>query len=180
MEKWVDIKGFEGLYQVSNYGRVKSMEKWVKLNQYTKHYPEQIRKLHMGTNGYLMLMLSKNKKKYPKMVHRLVADAFIPNPSNLPQVNHKDEVKTNNYADNLEWCDRKYNCQYGTRNKRVGEKCSKKVFLYDLNNSLIKIYDSTVCAAKDLNITQAAVSYDCINECELKTKKGYKLSYRLL
>lgn len=176
-EIWRDIKDYEGLYQVSNLGRIKSLEKWVKLNRYIKHYPEQIMKQQMGTNGYLMIVLSKNKKKHPRMTHRLVAEAFIPNPHNLSQVNHKDEDKTNNRADNLEWCDRKYNCQYGTRNRRVGDKQSKHVYMYDLENNLITTYKSTVDAANKLGLSQAAISYDCKKECELRTHKGYRLSY---
>ena len=109
MEIWKDILGYEGLYQVSNYGRVRSL----------KYGKEKILKQQINTDGYLHIDLYKNKKRKNYNVHRLVTIAFLENPNNYPQVNHKDENKQNNHIDNLEWCDYKYNCNYGTRkNKR--------------------------------------------------------------
>lgn len=106
VEIWKDIKGYEGLYQVSNLGRIKSLgnlqnrkEKLLKVNIY---------------NGYCIVYLYKNNKKKSYLCHRLVAEAFIPNPDNLPQVNHKDENKLNNRVDNLEWCTSKYNVNYSS------------------------------------------------------------------
>lgn len=99
-EIWKSIPGFED-YTVSNLGRVMN-----------KH--GRIMKLSNHKQGYKLIGLKKDKKLYCRQVHRLVALAFIPNPDNLPQVNHKDECKTNNCVDNLEWCDAKYNINYGT------------------------------------------------------------------
>ena len=110
-EIWKDKKNYEGHYQVSNFGRVKSI----------KFGKEKILKQSIR-HGYYCVVLSKNGILKNYFVHRLVAEAFIDNPDNLPQVNHKDECKTNNIVSNLEWCDRKYNINYGTRT----EKCSKK------------------------------------------------------
>ena len=112
MEIWKDIKGYEGLYQVSNMGRIKSLGN-------NKTRKEKILSLKPSNNGYIKVYLCKNGKQKPFSVHRLVAQAFLPNPDNLPEVNHIDENKENNHVKNLEWCDRKYNMTYGTRNERA-------------------------------------------------------------
>ena len=109
IEQWKSIAGYEGLYEVSNLGRVKSLkfgkEKFLK--------PFKIKK------GYLLVHLCRNGKSKYFYVHRLVAEAFIPNPEGLSEVNHKDEDKTNNVVDNLEFCSRRYNINYGTHNERM-------------------------------------------------------------
>lgn len=126
MEKWKDVTGFEGLYQVSNLGNVKSCDRYisagVNANHKSQHIHERLLKLK-GGGKYIQVILCKNGKCYARLVHRLVAEAFIPNPDNLPCVNHKDENKKNNVADNLEWCTYAYNNSY---NDRVG-KCRDKI-----------------------------------------------------
>lgn len=116
-EIWVDIKGYEGLYQVSNLGRVKSLERIDSLGHKRK---EKIFKPQKN-KGYLRVSLWKDGKGKKYSIHRLVAIAFIPNPDNLPEVNHKDENKFNNNVDNLEWCTVAYNNTYGTRIQRFSE-----------------------------------------------------------
>lgn len=111
---WKDIKGYKGKYQVSNTGKVRSMN-------YRNTGKGKLMKLGIRNAGYLQLGLYKDGKYKYYLVHRLVAEAFIPNPNNLPQVNHIDENKTNNCVWNLEWCNAKYNSNYGTRL----ERCSK-------------------------------------------------------
>ena len=108
-EIWKDIEGYEGLYQVSNSGRVKN----IKRNRLLKPFPDK--------NGYLRVDLFKNSRSSTKSVHRLVAKAFISNPNNLPQVNHKDENPSNNNVENLEWCSTQYNITYGTRSERASK-----------------------------------------------------------
>lgn len=112
-EIWKDVVGYEGLYQVSNLGRVRSLgfDKW--------HKGKIIKGCFDGKKKYLFVSLHKEGKSKGFNIHRLVATAFIPNPNNLPQVNHKDEDKTNNCADNLEWCDAFYNMNYGTAMERM-------------------------------------------------------------
>lgn len=105
MEIWKDIKDFEGLYWISNLGRVKN-----------KH--GKILKPRLSSNGYYNICLYKNNKAKCYTVHRLVAEAFIPNPDNLPEINHKDENRLNNEVYNLEWCNRKYNQHYGSAIKK--------------------------------------------------------------
>lgn len=111
MEIWKDIQGYENKYQVSNQGRVRAL-----------HYrgTNNIKLVYIKRRkGYCQVSLWKNSSRKMFLVHRLVAQAFIPNPKNLPQVNHKDENKCNNCVNNLEWCDQAYNNKYGTRLDRV-------------------------------------------------------------
>ncbi len=129
-EIWRDIAGYEGLYQVSNLGRVKSLERTTKRFNGFKvcEYKDGNKILKQSKNykGYLFVGLCKNGKEKKYKVHRLVAEAFIDNPNNLPQVNHKNENKECNISNNLEWCTNKYNCNYGTRNERIYKKKFKK------------------------------------------------------
>ena len=116
IEEWRPVVGYEGLYEVSSYGRVKSLCKYDSRNRFRD---ERILKLCADRLGYLKVGLCSNDKKKKYLVHRLVAQAFIPNPNNLPIINHKDENPSNDNVDNLEWCDAKYNSNYGTRNDRI-------------------------------------------------------------
>lgn len=121
-EIWKDVKGYEGLYQVSNMGRVRSVARVVTWkNQQTKSYKSRMMKIR-EKNGYRVVSLYKNHKSKDNRVHRLVADAFIENPNNLPFINHIDEDKSNNKVDNLEWCTRQYNNNYGRRNEKISIK----------------------------------------------------------
>lgn len=122
-EIWKDIPGYVGLYQVSNLGRVKSLDRFtIRVSDNAKvFYKGTDLKFRLDRRGYLNVQLSKNGivKKY--RIHRLVALSFIQNPDNLPCVNHKDECKTNNIVSNLEWCSIEFNLNYGTRNKRISK-----------------------------------------------------------
>ena len=115
IEEWRPIEGFEGLYEVSNTGRVRSLDRYDSNNHFLKG---KVLSLLKGKYGYLQVNLHYNGKMYKKYVHRIVAQTFILNPYNLPEVNHRDEDKTNNRVDNLEFCDRTYNMNFGTRQER--------------------------------------------------------------
>jgi len=116
IEEWRPIEGYEGLYDVSSYGRVRSLDRYDNRNCFRKGH---ILKQSNDGRGYMSIVLCLNGifKRY--LIHRLVAQTFIPNPDNLPQVNHKDENKSNNRIENLEWCNQKYNNDYGSRKERI-------------------------------------------------------------
>ena len=119
-EIWRDIKNYEGLYQISNLGRVKRLRF---INRHLNFEKEKILKPYKdGGNYYFVIGLHKDGKRKYKAIHRLVAETFIPNPNNYPVVNHKDENKLNNRIDNLEWCTHKYNSNYGNANLIMSKK----------------------------------------------------------
>ena len=160
-EIWCPIKGYEGIYEVSDKGRVKSIG-------YGK---ERILKLLRTPKGYLLVSLWKNGEMKNYRIHRLVAQTFIPNPDNLPMVNHKDENKTNNYVQNLEWCTNKYNSNYGTRNKRISEKLSKSVLQFTKDGELVKDWNSTMDVERNLKYSQGNISSCCTGK--LKSAYGF-------
>ena len=122
-EIWKDVIGYEGLYLVSNLGRVKSIKRQVAGG--VRNTPEKILKQHLQKEGYFTVVLYKDGIPKRLSVHRLVAIAFCDNPHNFPVVNHKDENKSNNLATNLEWCTVIYNMNYGTVGKRIAAKKRK-------------------------------------------------------
>lgn len=146
IEIWKEI---DDRYSVSNLGRVKS-------NYANK---ERILKPTINMDGYLMVDLRHGEKRKGISVHRLVALAFIenPDPENFKEVNHKDEDKTNNRIDNLEWCDTKYNCNYGTRNKRKGDNCKKPVCSVDKYGNVVH-YNSRNEAAEIVGVDATSIS----------------------
>ena len=125
-EIWRPVVGYEELYEVSSYGRVRSLDRYVR-TCYEKYRLHKGKVLIPTKNryGYLSVVLSCNGKHKTITIHRLVSLTFIPNPDDLPIINHKDEDKTNNRVENLEWCDHKYNVNFGTRNIRIKETAIK-------------------------------------------------------
>ena len=159
-EIWKDIEGYEGLYQVSNMGRVKSLErmKWCGLNGGCyRIVPEKIMKGVGDGNGYLQVGLYREGKRKKCRINRLVAQAFLENPDNLPEVNHKDENKKNNCVDNLEWCSHSYNMTYNSRAKKVGKKNSKPVYSIDKESGLITYWESIREASRQLGISKGNI-----------------------
>lgn len=142
MEKWVDIAGYKGLYQISSCGNVRSF-----VSARGKRKIPKLLKPEVLKKGYLRVPLCKDYSKERYMVHRLVAMAFIPNPDNLPYINHKDENKSNNNVDNLEWCTGEYNTNYGTRNLRTGLSRRKPVLVIDKNSGNIVLEHSSMTDA---------------------------------
>ena len=152
-----DVKGYEGLYAVTSCGKVWSYknEKFLKPGIYKK--------------GYLYVNLWKDGGFKTKQIHRLVAEAYIPNPDNLPQVNHKDENKANNCLQNLEWCDCKYNNNYGTRNERH----KKPILQFDLKGNFIREWPSATDVGKEVNVAICK----CLKG-KSKTSLGYIWKYK--
>lgn len=174
-EIWLPISGYEGLYEVSNFGRIRSLFRYKKV-------------LHpSNTNGYATVELWKDKVRKRIGVHRLVALAFVSNPNGKPFVNHKDETRNNNNADNLEWVTHIENCRYGTAIQRRTEHtdyskrrinntnqikaCSKPILQYTKDGTFVRRWNS---ASECHRIT--GISITCIRRCangERKTASGY-------
>lgn len=171
-EIWKDIKDYEGLYQISNLGRVKSLDRIISCKNGTTKFCKGTL-LHIFKNDYLFVRLCENSLCKTKYIHKLVAQAFIPNPNNLPEVNHKDENKLNNNIDNLEWCTIAYNNTYGTRTQRT----RKRVYQLDLNKNIIKLWDGIRIASQELNIPCQQISQCCNGTKYRKTAGGYIWKY---
>lgn len=167
-ENWKDIIGYEGIYQISCNGLLRSLDRIIlRKNKIPVHFKGQLLKASVCKNGYLVVSLWKNGEGNSRYIHRLVAETFIPNPSNLTEINHKDEVKTNNNVTNLEWCNKKYNNNYATRNKRLSQslinnkKTSKKIAQYSKDNKLLKIWSSCREIERVLRIPNTSVWRVC-------------------
>jgi hypothetical protein len=186
-EEWRPIPAYEGLYEVSNLGRVKSLRRTVKRGISYNTVPERILKPFPHRDGYELVKLCKNSNEKTVKVHRLVAESFLNNPRDLPEVNHKDENKGNNNSDNLEWCTRCYNNNYGTRKERIyshpnyknnivalGKSRRKKVKGVSLKTGEVKIYQSTLETEKD-GFNNACISRVCLGK--RKTHKGFVWEY---
>ena len=158
-ERWKPVVGYEGLYEVSNFGRVRSLN-------YHRSGKQKILKPLVQTKGYLGFTLYKNGCRKQHKLHRIVAEAFIPNTDNLPQINHKDEDKTNNRVDNLEWCDNKYNCNYGNRTERSAVSHCRKINQYKLNGQYIKTWSSMKDIQLELGFYNSRISECCHNKCK--------------
>ena len=160
-EIWKDIHGYEGLYRISNFGQVYSVKR------------KKLLKLINSHHGYKRVRLYTNINEWKTFaVHRLVAQKFIPNPNNLPEVNHKDDNHSNNNVDNLEWCTRKYNVNYGNRTS----KTYVPVIMLDKENNFVKEFTNQIEAEKETGIRQGSISNCCRGFS--KTAGGYKWRYK--
>jgi hypothetical protein len=171
-EIWRDIIGYEGLYQVSNMGRVKSLERDVASKNGSKRtVREQILKSNTNQDGYLQVSLYYSGKMKTFKIHRLVCEAFHENPKNKPCVNHIDENKTNNAASNLEWCTYEENNNHGTHTARI----SKPVGQYTRDGKLIKIWQSASEVERQLGF--ATQNITAVARGKRKTANGYVWKY---
>lgn len=172
-EVWKDIPGYEKYYEINQYGVIKSKDRLIEVQDYQNAHaycsgfsyikPGRIMKQRLNVFGYPVVILVKDKKQKGYMVHRLVAETFISNPNNLPFVNHKDEIKTNNHVSNLEWCTAEYNINYGTGlirrqvSQQTTNKNMKAVIAYNDNEQLEFV--SIRGAARNLELYQANIQH---------------------
>lgn len=162
---WKQIEGASN-YFVSEKGEVKSIAKG----------KERILKPYKSTNRCYMVNIYYDDGSHRfRTVHRLVAEAFIPNPKKLPQINHKDENRANNSISNLEWCDGKYNSNYGTGHARQTMACSKPVIQYTPDKTFVAIYPSLIEAERQTGIRNSSISRVCQHKCV--TTGGYIWEY---
>ncbi len=166
------MKGFERLYQVNDHGVIRSIAGRTKTL-----------KPYQTPNGYMQVCLYKGEESMKKYVHRIVAEAFIPNPDNLPEVNHKDENKINNHAGNLEWCSHQDNMKHGSRSKRQAEtlqrnkKLWKAVDCFSMNGDLLHTFESAKEASQITGANHSAIIQCCNQKPKYKTAGGYVWKY---
>lgn len=178
-EEWRNVAGYEGLYEVSNLGRVRSLDRKVRNRGGVALKRGRVLSQKTAKNGRKVVNLWKDNAGKMFLVHRLVASAFLPNPDGLQEVNHKDEIVSNNEVGNLEWCDRKYNANYGTAKERAAEKMKgrsfneKPVDQYSLDGTFIKRHASAMKAAKAVGTTTNSGIGHCANG-RYKTAGGYR------
>lgn len=166
MEHWKEIEGYEGLYQVSDLGNVKSLN-------YNHTGKEELLKPANDGRGYLFVHLCKDGKRRRKHIHRLAADAFIPNPNKYEVVHHIDHNPSNNIVVNLVWTDKQEHNEFHADER--AKKQEKTVFQYTLDGEFVAVWTSAKKAAKQLNFTQNHIS-DCCNN-KIKQHKGYRWSF---
>lgn len=183
-EEWRDVAGYEGLYMVSNYGRVKSLPRVYRSGRshsLIKMTEERLLSIDQGKNGYISVALTKNANTKRFLVHRLVAQAFIQNPDNLPCINHLDRDRSNNSVDNLEWCTQQQNLLYPPTRKAISASQtngghSKSVIQYTLDGEFVQEWPSTREIQRKLGYFQTNISSCCLGK--YKQAYGYLWRYK--
>ena len=182
IEEWRDVKGYEGVYQVSNYGRVRSCTRTITYKNGSKHHKQgKILTLVTNSDGYMVVGLNVFNKQKTCFVHRLVAEAFLEKIKGKNEINHIDENKKNNSVSNLEWVNRKENCNHGTRNKRISEQgrivhFGKQIVQYTIAGEFVATYPKIKEAARCLDV-------DCKNISRAlngKNKTAYGYVWKFL
>lgn len=171
-EIWKPVNGFEGLYEVSNKGRVRSLDHYVTQKG---NFGVEYERLYKGREivpvpcsvGYETITLSNGKTKKTVLVHRIVAEAFIPNPIGLPQVNHRNELKDDNRVENLEWCTEKYNVNYGTGMARASRKRGSPVLQITRGGDIVGRFSNANVASQETGIPYRNI-YAVLNKTQDK------------
>lgn len=164
-EVWKDIDGYEGYYQVSNLGRVRNIKSNIILKPY------------INKGGYFQVTLYKDKAKKLNRVHRLVAQAFIPNDEDLPVVNHKDEYKLNNCVENLEWCTGEYNINYGSARAKISQSHMKKLVQISPSGEIVKTFSSVSEAIDELNVSKSTITRWLLHDGKSRKYKNYTFKF---
>ena len=160
-EIWKDIEGYEGCYQVSNKGNIRSVDRYIECRGSLRMQKGKVLKPYVNKYGYRQVIL--NGKNRPRLcrINRLVAQAFIPNPNNLPQVNHKDEIKTNDCVENLEWCTFKYNTEHAIKNGLKPVACGnniQRVLQLNIRDlSINQVFDNIACASRIIGCNESCI-----------------------
>ena len=171
-EIWKDIPEFEGLYRISNTGKVMTLH----------NNRNRLLTLKINNTGYAWVELSKNGKRKQFLVHRLVAMGFLDNPNNYPVINHKDENRLNNSVDNLEWCTLSYNTKYSIklhpdRLHRNGKLMKIKINQYSLDGEFVRTWDNSRTIFKETGMSDYSISQCCLG---IRNKAyGYKWQYAI-
>ena len=176
-EEWRPVKGYENIIEVSNLGRVRSISRYEKTgNKGRKFVRGKILKCEKMAKGYIRIKPTRRLGGKRFLVHRLIAETFIPNPNNYPVVNHKDEDKSNNKVENLEWCTPRYNSKYGTCQQRRSIYRKRAVEMIDKNTKeVIEIFDSMKSAEEKTHISAKQISAVCRGYD--KSARGYYWRY---
>ena len=173
-EVWKDVAGYEGVYKVSDKGNVRSVDR---VDSRGRKRDGITLKPRYDKDGYFRVALYKNGKEKSKTIHRLVLEAFVPNLNNYPDVNHRDEDKTNNELSNLEWCTREQNVNHGTRNKKISQKLSKRVRAVNIETGEVLTFNSTHEAGRK-GYGQGNVAKSCRGVyCGGNLYKGHRWCY---
>lgn len=180
-EVWKDVPEYEGIYQASTYGRFKSLKREkISVNRWGTYkciIPETIMNAHIQDSGYRLISLSKDSVKHTYKVARLIAKTFLPVfETDMNQVNHKDENKSNDSVENLEWCTQDYNTNYGTRNERIKEKISKSVLWYDIEGNFFYEFKSLRAASEFTGCCASDISMCCRGL--FRQTNGYVFKYK--
>lgn len=187
-EEWRAVPGYEGLYEVSNMGRVRSLDRIVRASGVSKRRAfGRVLRPYVNKLKYQFVALSKEGKSKSLLVHRIVASVFIPNPNGYNIINHKDENPSNNCVDNLEWCTQMYNVHYGTGMERGNAKYDHgriAIDKLDLEGNYICTYPSATDAALDVGVTKQSI-LSCVkgrgsNGRRVTKSAGYKWRYHLV
>ena len=176
IEEWKPIVGYEDLYMVSSNGQVKSLGRYsYRKDGRFNYYPPKMMHLAPDAKGYMRVRLTKDGKSVTRLVHRLVAEAFIPNPNMLPQVNHINELKHDNRVENLEWMSCSDNVNHATGKIRCGQAHEFPVIMIDANGDCTE-FTSATAAARELGIVSQGIQSCCVGR--FPTYKGFQWRYK--